>query len=104
MPNRRSYFIFIVSLQAIGTGFSSINKKGLRKVAFYNQFGFIDCGSTCIRMVAKQYSNDVNIETLGLNAQISKEGVSLLGIAEAAEKLELNAKGVSLTYEELGKK
>lgn len=61
----------------------------------------MDCGPTCIRMVAKHYGKALNIETLRLNAQISKEGVSLLGIAEAAEKVGFNAKGVSLTYEEL---
>jgi len=54
-------------------------------------------------MVAKHYGKVLNIETLRLNAQISKEGVSLLGIAEAAEKVGFNAKGVSLTYKELVK-
>jgi len=54
-------------------------------------------------MVAKHYGKSLSIETLRLNAQISKEGVSLLGIAEAAEKVGFNAKGVSLTYEELVK-
>ena len=41
---------------------------------------------------------------LRTNSQISKAGVSLLGIAEAAERIGFNAKGVSLTYDELGKK
>ena len=63
----------------------------------------MDCGPTCLRMVAKHYGKVLNIETLRLNAQISKEGVSLLGIAEAAEKVGFNAKGVSLTYKELVK-
>ncbi len=61
----------------------------------------MDCGPTCIRMVAKHYGKTVNIETLRNAAQISKEGVSLLGIAEAAEKIGFNAKGVTLTYYEL---
>lgn len=70
---------------------------------FYKQHDSMDCGPTCIRMVAKHYGKALNIETLRLHAQISKEGVSLLGIAEAAEKVGFNAKGVSLTYEELVK-
>ncbi len=73
------------------------------KFPFYKQHDSMDCGPTCIRMVAKQYGKALNIETLRLHAQISKEGVSLLGIAEAAEKVGFNAKGVSLTYEELVK-
>jgi len=63
----------------------------------------MDCGPTCIRMVAKHYGNSVNMETLRLASQISKEGVSLLGIAEAAEKIGFNAKGVTLSYDELTK-
>ena len=69
----------------------------------YFQPNTMDCGPTCIRMVAKHYGKAINVETLRTNSQISKEGVSLLGIAEAAEKVGFNAKGVSLTYEELTK-
>ncbi|MFM2338925.1 MAG: hypothetical protein RL115_2118 [Bacteroidota bacterium] len=61
----------------------------------------MDCGPTCIRMVAKYYGCSIAINTLRNNAQISKEGVSLLGIAEAAEKVGFNTKGVTLTYNEL---
>ncbi|MEO5945659.1 MAG: peptidase domain-containing ABC transporter [Chitinophagaceae bacterium] len=75
----------------------------MKSFQVYKQHDSMDCGPTCIRMVAKHYGKTLNIETLWLNAQISKEGVSLLGIAEAAEKIGFNAKGVSLTYEELVK-
>ena len=61
----------------------------------------MDCGPTCIRMVAKHYGRAVNIEILRNASQISKDGVSLLGIAEAAEKIGFNAKGATLTYNEL---
>ena len=74
------------------------------KFKVYKQQDSMDCGPTCLRMVAKHYGKSLNIETLRLNAQISNEGVSLLGIAEAAEKVGFNAKGVSLTYEELEKR
>lgn len=63
----------------------------------------MDCGPTCIRMVAKYYGKSVNIETLRHASQLSKEGVSLLGIAEAAEKIGFNVKGVTLSYDELTK-
>ncbi|MDZ4808858.1 MAG: peptidase domain-containing ABC transporter [Bacteroidota bacterium] len=69
--------------------------------SFYKQLITMDCGPTCIKMVAKYYGKAVNIETIRINSQISQEGVSLLGIAEAAEKIGFNAKGVSLTYNEL---
>ena len=73
----------------------------MNQFTFYQQHDTMDCGPTCIRMVAKHYGKAVNMELLRTNSQISKEGVSLLGIAEAAEKVGLNAKGVSLNYEEL---
>lgn len=63
----------------------------------------MDCGPTCIRMVAKHYGRQINIENLRLQAQISREGVSLLGISEAAEKAGFNTKGVMLGFEELVK-
>ena len=71
------------------------------KFPFYKQHDRMDCGPTCIRMVAKHYGRNVNIELLRQQSQISKEGVSMLGIAEAAEKIGFNTKGVLLTYDEL---
>jgi len=73
----------------------------MKKFQFYKQHNAMDCGPTCLKMVTKHYGKTVNIEALRTNSQISKEGVSLLGIAEAAEKIAFNAKGVSLTYDEL---
>ena len=67
----------------------------------YKQHDTMDCGPTCIRMVAKHYGKAVNIELLRNASQISKEGVSLLGIAEGAEKIGFNVKGVTLSYTEL---
>lgn len=57
----------------------------------------MDCGPTCIRIACPAffpggaYGKNVNIETLRNAAQLSKEGVSLLGIAEATEKIGFNA-------------
>ncbi len=73
----------------------------MKQFPFYKQYDAMDCGPTCIRMVAKHYGKAINIETLRNASQISKEGVSLLGIAEAAEKIGFNAKGVMLSYSEL---
>lgn len=68
---------------------------------FYRQHDTMDCGPTCIRMVAKYYGRQLRIEALRQQSQISREGVSLLGIAEAAEQAGFNTKGVMLGYEEL---
>ena len=56
----------------------------------YQQHQAMDCGPTCLRMVAKQYGRLFSIQKLREATQIGKEGVSLLGISEAAESLAQN--------------
>lgn len=73
----------------------------MKPFPFYKQHDAMDCGPTCLRMVAKHYGRSVSLESLRLYTQISKEGVSLLGIAEAAEKIGFGTKGVTLSYREL---
>lgn len=47
----------------------------------------MDCGPTCLRMVAKHYGRNYKTQTLRQLCEINKEGVSLLGISDAAEKI-----------------
>ncbi len=54
---------------------------------FYKQQDAMDCGPTCIRMIAKQHGKFIGINILRNQSQYSKEGVSLLGISKAAEKV-----------------
>ncbi|WP_439879695.1 peptidase domain-containing ABC transporter [Pontibacter sp. MBLB2868] len=68
---------------------------------FYKQLDQMDCGPTCLRMVARHYGRSHSMQKLRELAEIGKEGVSLLGIAEAAEKIGLRASGVKLNLEQL---
>ena len=61
----------------------------------------MDCGPTCIRMVAKHYGKHYNAGTLRRIAGYSKQGVSLLGMSETAEKIGFRTRGVKLTIEQL---
>lgn len=61
----------------------------------------MDCGATCLRMIARYYGKNFNIDNLRAAAGFNKEGVSLLGITEASEKIGLKATGVQLTYQQL---
>ena len=45
----------------------------------YQQHDQMDCGPTCLRMVAKHYGRSFSIQKLREATQIGKEGVSLLG-------------------------
>jgi ATP-binding cassette subfamily B protein len=68
---------------------------------FYKQLNAMDCGPTCLRMVAKHYGRHYNREGIAESTGISKQGVSLLGISEAAEKIGFESQGVQLTFREL---
>ena len=66
---------------------TSDNKINLRSFQFYKQLNEMDCGPTCLRMVAKYYGKHFNIDSIRQISGYGKEGVSLLGISEAAEKI-----------------
>ena len=63
---------------------------------FYKQHDSMDCGPTCLRMVAKWYKRTVSQQELRDKSQIGKEGVNLLGISEAAEAIGFRTKAVKL--------
>lgn len=58
----------------------------MKTFPFYKQPDTIDCGPTCLRMIAKFYGKNYSLQRLPELCDINREGVSLLGIAEAAEK------------------
>ena len=71
------------------------------KFTFYKQLNAMDCGPTCLRMIAKYYGKHYNTGSIRQTAGFSKEGVSMLGLSEAADNIGLKAKGTQLTFEEL---
>ena len=68
---------------------------------FYQQLDQMDCGPTCLRMIAKYYGHSFSLQTLREKAQINRDGVSLLGIAEAAESIGFWTMGAQLPFEML---
>ncbi len=68
---------------------------------FYKQLDAMDCGPTCLRMVARHYGKHYSLQTLREKSHLNVEGVSMLGIAKAAEAIGLQTMGVSLTWERL---
>jgi len=61
----------------------------------------MDCGPTCLRMIAKHYGKSYGLETLRQKSFIGREGVSLLGISEAAEYIGFRTAGVALSLQQL---
>ena len=69
----------------------------------YTQLDAMDCGPTCLRMVAKHYGKTYSLQNLREKSRITREGVSLLGISDAAEAIGMRTIGVSITFEQLQK-
>ncbi|MDP4272669.1 MAG: peptidase domain-containing ABC transporter [Bacteroidota bacterium] len=68
---------------------------------FIHQHDQTDCGPSCLHMVSKFYGKNYNLQYLRENCFITREGVSLLGISEAAEKIGFRTIGVNLKFESL---
>jgi ABC transporter, ATP-binding protein len=47
----------------------------------------MDCGPSCLVMIAKHHGKDVDIEQLRNICSLGKDGVSMLGISKAAESI-----------------
>ncbi len=63
----------------------------------------MDCGPACLRMVARSYGKHYSLETLRNRSFITREGVSMLGIAEAAETIGFRTMGIKTSLNELKK-
>ena len=71
------------------------------KFPFFRQYDAMDCGPTCLRMVSKYYGKHFSTEFLREKSFITREGVSLLGISDAAEAIGLRTMGVRINFERL---
>ncbi len=68
---------------------------------FYKQLDAMDCGPSCLRMIAKFYGKSYSLQTLREKSYLSRDGVSMMGISEAAESIGFRTMGVSLTPDKL---
>ena len=56
------------------------------KFPHYNQLDAMDCGPTCLRIVAKFYGKSYSLPNLRDKCHINREGVSLLNVIDATER------------------
>ncbi|HPV57034.1 MAG TPA: cysteine peptidase family C39 domain-containing protein, partial [Tenuifilaceae bacterium] len=71
---------------------------------FVKQRDAMDCGPACLAMISFYYGRMQSIEYLRKECFFDKNGVSLLGISRAAEKLGFKTVGGRLTFEKLAEK
>ena len=67
----------------------------------FRQLDSMDCGPTCLQMVAKFWGKNYTLQNLREKCHITREGVSLLGVSDAAESIGLRSIGVKLTWKQL---
>lgn len=68
---------------------------------FFRQLDYRDCGPTCLRMIAKFHGKIFSREFLRDKAGITRTGVNMAGIADAAEAIEMRTLGMRLSLESL---
>ena len=61
----------------------------------------MDCGPTCLRMVARFYGQHYSLEQLREATFLGKQGVSLLNLSEAAEQIDFRSEAVATDYDTL---
>ena len=68
---------------------------------FYKQLDAMDCGPSCLRMIARFYGKNYTLENLRERCFLSRSGVSMLGISDAAESIGFRTIGVTVNYQQL---
>ena len=65
---------------------------------YYKQLEGKDCGPTCLKMIAEFYGKSFSINHIRNLCDTTREGSSMLGIVQAAEKLNLNTFATKISF------
>ena len=68
---------------------------------FYKQPDAKDCGPTCLRIISKYYGKSIPLQQIRVITETTREGSSLLGLSDAAEKLGFKSLGVQINFKTL---
>jgi len=67
----------------------------------HTQLDSMDCGPACLSMIARYYGRSYTLQTLRAKSYITRQGVSMLGISDAAESIGFRTVAVRLSFEQL---
>ena len=73
----------------------------IKNFPFYFQPDAKDCGPTCLRIVSKFYGKTIPLQEIRNLSETTREGSSLLGLSDAAEKLGFRSLGVQIDFNTL---
>jgi len=65
---------------------------------FVKQPDAMDCGPACLKMIAEYHRMSFSLESLRKKCYITREGVSFLGLSEAADSLGFRTIGVKIPF------
>jgi ATP-binding cassette, subfamily B, bacterial len=72
-----------------------------KKFPHYHQPDIMDCGPTCLKMIAEHYGRRYSLPYLRERCYLTREGVSMLGISQGAEAVGLRTLAVKIDYQRL---
>ena len=61
----------------------------------------MDCGPSCLQMVSKYYGKELSLQRIRNLSYLTRQGVSMLGLSDAAESLGFHCIGARLSYDQL---
>jgi ATP-binding cassette subfamily B protein len=70
---------------------------------FFHQPDTMDCGATCLRMIAKHYGKSYTLPELRTASHTTREGASLQGLSEAAENIGFHTLAVKVDFDKVAK-
>ena len=69
----------------------------------YRQLDQMDCGPTCVKIIAKHYGKEYSLDYLRQISNLRTGGVSLAGISEALDAIGFDTVGIRADFVELVK-
>ena len=73
----------------------------MTKFPFYKQIDAKNCGPTCLKIIAKHYKKTISVQQLQQLSETTRQGSSLLGLSDAAEKIGFRSLGVKISLNKL---
>ncbi len=73
----------------------------MKTFPLYKQMDQMDCGPTCLRIIAKHYKKNFSLQYLRSISYIDRQGVSFQGISQAAETIGMRTNSFRLTFDDL---
>ncbi len=71
------------------------------RLRFFHQRDLMDCGAVCLQSICNYYGKDIDLQYIKDLCHVTRNGVSMLGIADAAEQLGFKTIGIKLNWEQI---